>query len=101
MGLKFPASVSANGKAVLAYLPEEEARLIASKGLKRSTHAAGDALALEAFLQELELARRRGYSTDGQGTREGVHALGAPVFDATSSVGAGVFGVREHCVLGG
>jgi len=37
VGLKFPASVSASGKAMLAHLPEEEARLIASKGLKRST----------------------------------------------------------------
>ena len=89
VGLKFPASVSASGKAMLAHLPEEEARLIASKGLKRSTRA-GDALALKAFLQELELTRQRGYSIDDQGIREGVYAFGAPVFDATSSVVAGV-----------
>jgi DNA-binding IclR family transcriptional regulator len=68
VGLKFPAWISASGKAMLAYLPEEEARRIASRGLKRSTRP-GDALALKAFLEELELTRQRGYSIDDQGIR--------------------------------
>jgi hypothetical protein len=62
VGLKFPAWVSVSGKAMLAYLPKEEARRIASEGLRRSV--SGDASALKAFLDELELTRQRGYSNE-------------------------------------
>lgn len=89
VGLKFPAWISASGKAILAHLPEDESMLIASRGLKSSTRP-GDAASLKAFVRELELTRKRGYSIDDQGIREGVYAFGAPVFDATSNVVAGV-----------
>ena len=89
VGLKFPAWVSASGKAMLAHLPKEEARRIASEGLKRSPRARNDP-SLRVFLEELKLTRQRGYSIDDQGIREGVYAFGAPVFDATSTVVAAV-----------
>ncbi|WPB59233.1 IclR family transcriptional regulator [Xylophilus sp. GOD-11R] len=89
VGLKFPAWVSASGKAMLAYLPEQEARRIAGDGLK-SPKGLGSPKALERFIEELALTRQRGYSIDDQGIREGVYALGAPVFDAAGAVVAAV-----------
>ncbi len=89
VGLKFPAWISASGKAMLAYLPKDEVRRIVSEGLQRSPRS-GDVSAMKGFLAELELTRQRGYSIDDQGIREGVYAFGAPVFDATSSIVAGV-----------
>ncbi|MFM0397722.1 IclR family transcriptional regulator [Paraburkholderia phytofirmans] len=89
VGLKFPAWVSASGKAMLAYLPAEEARRIISEGLQ-SSKSSGGSRALNILLKELELTRQRGYSVDDQGIREGVYAFGAPVFDATGAAVAAV-----------
>lgn len=89
VGLKFPAWVSASGKAMLAYLPQEEAKRIVSEGLQSSKTSSGPR-ALNLLLKELELTRQRGYSVDDQGIREGVYAFGAPVFDATGSAVAAV-----------
>lgn len=89
VGLKFPAYLSASGKAMLAYLPVEDARCIASEGMQSSRSSSGSR-ALNIFLKELELTRQRGYSIDDQGIREGVYAFGAPVFDATGAVVAAV-----------
>ena len=91
VGLKFPAWVSASGKAILANLPVEEARRVASEGVHSSGNTGGSRV-LNTLLKELELTRQRGYSIDDQGIREGVYAFGAPVFDA---------GVRDRQVPGG
>ena len=89
VGLKFPAWVSASGKAMLANLPAEEARQIASEGMQSAGNPGGPR-ALNTLLKELELTRQRGYSIDDQGIREGVYAFGAPVFDAAGAVVAAV-----------
>ena len=89
VGLKFPAWLSASGKAMLAYLPPDEARRLASEGMQGSA-TSSRSRALAALGDELELTRSRGYSIDDQGIREGVYAFGAPVFDATGAVVAGV-----------
>jgi DNA-binding IclR family transcriptional regulator len=87
VGLKFPAWISASGKAMLAHLPRADARRLIGEGLQGSPDRTRT---LEALLEELELTKQRGYSIDNQGIREGVYAFGAPVFDATGSVVAAV-----------
>lgn len=89
VGLKFPAWVSASGKAMLAYLPADEVRRIASADMQSLTSPNRNR-ALNILVTELELTRQRGYSIDDQGIREGVYAFGAPVFDAAGAVVAAV-----------
>lgn len=89
VGLKFPAWVSASGKAILANLPADEARRIATESVQSAGNPGGPRV-LNTLLEELELTRHRGYSIDDQGIREGVYAFGAPVFDATGAVVAAV-----------
>ena len=89
VGLKFPAWVSASGKAMLAYLPAEEAERIACDGMQGLT-SRDRSQALNNLVMELDLTRQRGYSIDDQGIRKGVYAFGAPVFDATGAVVAAV-----------
>lgn len=98
VGLKFPAWISASGKALLAHLPPEEARRLVNDGLQVPT---GKARGLTAVLEELEIIRKRGYSIDDQGIREGVYAFGAPVFDAAGDVVAAVSVCVNTSSMGG
>lgn len=89
VGLKFPAWVSASGKAMLANVAPEELMRVLNEGLPSAGSADGKR-AIDTLVEELELTKQRGYSIDDQGIREGVYAFGAPVFDATGAVVAAV-----------
>ena len=89
VGMRLPAHLSSSGKAMLAHRPPEEVqRLFGDTPLGRLTHKGPrDLRALQA---ELALVRERGFSVDDEAVREGVHAFGAPVFDASGQAVAGV-----------
>ena len=89
VGLKFPAWISASGKAMLAHLPRDEVSRRFAGGLAPHLTKKGPRT-LAALQSELEQTRRRGYSLDDEGIREGVYAFGAPVFDGTNNVAAAV-----------
>lgn len=89
LGMRLPAALAASGKAMLAHRPEAEVRaLMAARGPKPRT--ARDVPPVDALLAELAEVRERGYSVDDEGVREGVHCIGAPVFDASGGVVAGI-----------
>ena len=89
IGMRLPAALAASGKAMLAHRPEAEVRaLLGARGPKPMT--ARGVPPIEALLAELAEVRQRGYSVDDEGVREGVHCIGAPVFDATGGVVAGI-----------
>lgn len=100
VGLKFPACISASGKAILAFLPVAEARRLGNEGMHESIKG-GKPRGLTALMNELERTRQRGYSIDDQGIRDGVYAFGAPVFDADSTVVAAVSVCVSTASLGG
>ena len=89
VGMRLPAHLAASGRAMLAFQPPEAVRAMYA-GFPLSPPARGAALTVDVLLEELAHTRRRGYSVDDEGVREGVHCIGAPVFDATSAVVAGV-----------
>jgi IclR family transcriptional regulator, blcABC operon repressor len=89
VGMRLPAHLAASGRAMLAFLPPAAVRTMYA-GFTLSPPAHGPALTLDALLVELDHTRQRGYSVDDEGVREGVHCIGAPVFDAGSAVVAGV-----------
>lgn len=79
-GTRFELHCAAPGKAMLAFLPEAEARrIIAGLSFTRLTgRTITDASALSA---ELHSVRERGYATDVAECLPGVHCVAAPVFD--------------------
>lgn len=84
-GSRAPVHASSLGKAMLAFMPPAEARaLVERAGLRPLT--ARTAKTLEEFEANLQVARSRGYSTDGEEFAPGVVCIGAPIFGALGQV---------------
>jgi DNA-binding IclR family transcriptional regulator len=76
-GQRLPAFSTASGKAILAFLPEEEARAIRNQN--NHNYKPFRVLSQTAFFEDLENTRNRGYSIDMEELEEGIHAVGAPI----------------------
>jgi DNA-binding IclR family transcriptional regulator len=88
VGMRLPANLAATGKAMLAHHdPGFVRELLGKRVLPR---LAAPAQSLAELERELALTRRRGHSIDDEGVREGVYCIGAPVFDASGRVVAGM-----------
>ena len=68
------------GKALLAWLPEEEVQGILGKGMKKWT--AHTITTPAKLFADLEHVRRRGYAIDEQESTMGIRCVAAPVFGA-------------------
>jgi IclR family transcriptional regulator, KDG regulon repressor len=89
IGVRAPLHCTAVGKALLAFLEEEErARLIARMRLERFT--ANTITDRGSLLADLALVRRRGYAVDDVEHEEGVRCAGAPIFDNRGRVCASI-----------
>lgn len=89
VGMRLPAHLAASGRAMLAHLPATDVQALYA-GVALEPPARGPALTLDTLMAELAATRARGHSLDDEGVREGVHCIGAPVFDASGAVVAGV-----------
>lgn len=80
IGSREPVHASAVGKALIAYLPEEEvAAILARRGLPRRTpRTITDA---EAFMAHLAVVREQGYAIDDEEGEQGIRCIGAPLLD--------------------
>jgi DNA-binding IclR family transcriptional regulator len=85
IGQRFPLFWGTHGKAILAFLPEEE----------RDEILAGDSLAfrgygstydLDELKKELTWCRRSGYAIDLDETKIGIRSVAAPVFGPTTKL---------------
>lgn len=76
---------TAVGKAILAHLPQSRARTIVSQsGLPSATDRT---ITDETRLfDHLERTRERGYAVENEERRDGVVAVGVPIFDTTADV---------------
>ena len=79
VGATFPLHLSANGKAVLAALPEDEALALLPATLEPNTEASITSRA--ALLRELDEVRERGYAYDREEHHEGITAIGVALRD--------------------
>ena len=99
VGMRLPAHLSGSGKAMLAFSAADEVRGVYAAGpLARLTRKGPRDI--DALLKELALTRKRGYSVDDETVREGVYSFGAPVFDASGQVVAGVAVCINKALLG-
>jgi len=78
-----PLYCTGMGKALRALLPNEELRdILAKVGLRSFTPRT--VTSLSKLEEEVEQVRRQGYSVDWEENEEGVHCIGAPVWDSGS-----------------
>ncbi len=84
IGSRVPAYRTAVGKAMLAWLGEEDLQVVFAAGMPAITeHTITEP---DRFRAELERVRRRGYAIDDRENEPEVRCLGAAVFDHTGSV---------------
>lgn len=85
IGGRDPAHATALGKAILAFLPEEEVERIAHvTGLPKRTEKTISSL--QRLREELVTIRQRGYAMDEGENEEGACCVGAPIFDHRGTV---------------
>lgn len=85
IGTRFPATVTSNGKALLAWLPEERVdEIMRVEGLPAFTENSMTEVA--AYRRELLATRKRGFAIDREEFQEGVSGVSAPVFNPEGEV---------------
>lgn len=80
LGQSLPAHATASGKAILAFLPEEELRDILAKGMVRYTQ--NTICSVEEFFENRLRIMERGYAVSNQEFENDINALAVPVLDA-------------------
>lgn len=104
-GISNPAYSTSLGKAILAYLPQDEAEAIIAD--IRFARITSKTLGSREELQRaLERVRRRGYAIDDEEMEIGTRCIGAPIFDsrrrpiAALSISGATTRLAAHCVPG-
>jgi DNA-binding IclR family transcriptional regulator len=89
IGKRAPVHCTGVGKAILAFLPEEEAiRILKAKGLPQKTP--NTITNLEEMLKHLEKIRELEYAVDNVEHEEGIRCVATPLFDHTNKVVASI-----------
>jgi len=76
-GQRLPACCTASGKAILAFLPEEQVRQLLAQGLPRYTNHT--IISSDGLLADLRAARERGFAISQEEYEEDIHAVAAPI----------------------
>ncbi len=80
LGTRLPLHVAAPGKAIMAFLPESEARELAARisFVRFNERTITD---VQTFMSELERVRQKGYALDQGEQLTGIHCVAAPVLN--------------------
>jgi DNA-binding IclR family transcriptional regulator len=79
VGQRLPACFTASGKALLAYLPEEQVQSIIRENLAEAANH--NASAMPEMMADLRLTAERGYAISEQEYEEEINAVAVPIFD--------------------
>jgi IclR family transcriptional regulator, KDG regulon repressor len=79
VGQRLPACFTASGKALLAYLPEEQTQKIIGENLAEATN--NNSSTVSDMMADLRLTAERGYAISEQEYEEEINAVAAPIFD--------------------
>lgn len=95
-GSRLPAYCTAVGKVLLAYLPEDEQRVLLAQ-MKLVKHGPNTIASKKALRSELESIRDEGMAVDDEEMAAGVQAIAVPVYGAHGEVvaAAGLSGLRS------
>lgn len=87
IGKRLSLHCTAVGKAVAAYLPEDQLmNILQEHGLLR--HNENTICSVKKLRQDLELVRQRRYSLDDQEEEISVRCIGVPLFEGQTAIGA-------------
>jgi DNA-binding IclR family transcriptional regulator len=86
-GKRLSLHTTALGKALLAWLPQEQAKSILSASKVSSTALARS---MDRLLPELAVVRSQQYAVDNEEDAPGMRCVGAPIFDHTGRVVAAI-----------
>jgi len=78
-GQRLPAFCTASGKAILAFMPEEEVKRIIERGMPRYTPYT--LLSSSELFENLHHTRELGFAISEQEFEDGINAVAAPIFD--------------------
>jgi len=88
IGMRFPWNCTAAGKAIVAYLPEAEAKpLLTGKLLRRTPASIQSAQALRSHFENVKTT---GFATDDGENSDGVRCVAAPIFDSSGHPAAAI-----------
>lgn len=89
IGKRNPMYCTATGKAILAFLPEEEVLKVwnSSKIVKMTGNTITDFI---LFKKELHNIRQNGYAVDNEENELGVRCVAAPIFDFKGDIAAAI-----------
>ena len=82
IGSKIHYFCTASGKAILAFVPEENVKRILERGMPRYTQ--NTILSREAFFENMRHAQEQGFALSEQEFEEGINAIAAPIFNNKS-----------------
>lgn len=85
VGRRMPLYCTSIGKALLAFMSEGE-RDVALKGVRLLAMTKTTITSRAALNAELARVRKQGFALDNEEREEGVHCIGAPIFDYTGAV---------------
>jgi DNA-binding IclR family transcriptional regulator len=88
LGREWPLHASAGGKALLAWLPEDEQRALVKRSLKRYTESTITTIA--SLRRELQLTRQRGFATVRGEYMEDLWGVAGPVFNHREGLEAAI-----------
>ena len=80
IGARCPCYSNAPGKAIIAFLPEQEREQLVNR-IKFKKFTANTITNKTEFQKELTTIREQGYSVDRAEGLEGIHCIAAPIFD--------------------
>jgi IclR family acetate operon transcriptional repressor len=84
VGTAFPIHTSAPGKAIVAFLPTAEQRTLLHQ-ISYTRYNPRTLSSRTAFAKELATVQKTGYATDRGEHIDGLHCVGAPIFDHRST----------------
>jgi DNA-binding IclR family transcriptional regulator len=89
IGRRMDVNCTGIGKALIAFLSEEELHeQIRNKGLAKHNHKT--IVSLSRLKRELVQVRKQGYAIDDEEDEIGLRCIGAPIFDSSERVVAGI-----------
>jgi DNA-binding IclR family transcriptional regulator len=77
------------GKAILAFLPEQEVKeIVRQKGLPRFTN--NTIIHFDQLMKEIQFIKKRGYAIDNEENEPGIRCVAAPILDVNKQVMASI-----------
>jgi DNA-binding IclR family transcriptional regulator len=76
-GQRLPAFCTASGKAILAFLPEDDVKRILERGMPRYTRST--LVSSEDFFEDVGRIRERGFAMSVEEFEDGINAVAAPI----------------------